>query len=212
MGALTTQHGSLFGISEWQPDVAQMLDEHHLAAWSREPRRRVHFAATLGHFLETQRDTEVVTFYGRHVTDLESFCYQLESALPGRPLERRIDGRHGVVGLLRERETFRFRAPPKFRYYLWHDADVLLKADADLFGRVVDAIAGVSAEQEYVSDDALMIQRAVLIGGPALDVYGENPAGQFRAWYDDGCGEAFWKVVTDLAGPRIKRFCVDGLY
>jgi len=88
--------------------------------------------------------------------------------MPGPRLERRIDGGRGVTGLLRSRETNPGRPACKFRFYIWHDADVLLGENEALFGRLVDAMAGVAAEAEYVSDDLLMIHRTVFVGGPLL--------------------------------------------
>ncbi len=209
MSALTRHTESPFRAVDWEPMVTQMLDEHHLVAWSGVPRRRVHFAAALSQFLGAQRDTEVCTFYGRYVTDLESFCYQLERALPGVPLERRIDGSSGIAALLRSRHTFRHRTASKYRYFVWHDADVLLRENHKLFGRLADALAGVAAEAEYASDELLIIQRTIYVGGPLLDVYAENRHGQFRTWYSDGHGEPFWKVVTGLDAPPVLRYQID---
>jgi hypothetical protein len=144
----------------------QLLDEAHLVAISAAPRRRMHFAGSLGQFLQGLRDAEVCTLYGRFITDLDSFCYQLERAVAGPAVERRIDGLRGVTSLLRSREVFRGRPASKFRFYIWHDADVLLGENEALFGRLVDAMAGVAAEAEYVSDDLLMIHRTVFVGGP----------------------------------------------
>lgn len=180
-----------------------------MSAWSVAPGRRVRFAVSLAQFLQAQRDTEVCCLYGRHITDLESFCYQLERAIPGPSLDCRVDGPNGVTALLRTRESFPGRPATKFRYYLWHDADILLRRDQALFGRLVDAIAGVAAEAEYASDDMLLLHRAVFVGGSALDDYAKDPTSQFRRWFDDGLGEPFWKVVTDLPKPPFRRFNVD---
>jgi len=201
-----------FGVADWQADVAQLLDEHHLSAWSDAPIRRVRFAVSLGQFLQAQRDTEVCTLYGRHITDLESFCYQLERAIPGPSLDCRIDGPNGVTSLLRTRESFPGRPATKYRYYLWHDADILLHRDRALFGRLVDAIAGVGCEAEYASDDMLLLHRAVFVGGHAIDEYASDPKGQFQQWFDDGLGDPFWKVVTDIDAPPFLRFGVDQLF
>lgn len=211
MSALSRKPNIADLTSHWQADVQQLLDEHHLVAWSDLPHRRTQFAVALGNFLGAQRDAEVCTFYGKHITDLESFCYQLERCLPGPTLERRINGPRGVVPLLRNRDTIRGRNPAKYRYYLWHDADVLLRADHKLFGQIVDALAGVAAEAEYVSEDLLLIHRGVFIGSSLLDVYGEDRKGQFRSWYDDGHDEPFWRVVTGLGAPEFMRYGIDVL-
>lgn len=212
MSALPRQVEIPLLATDWQADVTQLLDEHHLVAWSEVPQRRTQFAVSLGQFLGSQRDTEVCVFYGKHITDLESFCYQLERAVPGQTLDRRIDGPRGVVSLMRSRASFRGRPESKFRFYVWHDADVLLRANHKLFGEIVDAIGGVSAESEYVSDDLLLIHRAVYVGGSILDVYAEDERGQFRAWAPDAHGgDPFWKVVTGIDTPPYLRYQIDSL-
>ncbi|MEM1330544.1 MAG: hypothetical protein AAGG07_08290 [Planctomycetota bacterium] len=189
--------------------MTQFLDEQHMAAFSTDARKRVGFATAMGHFLESQRDTEVVHFYGRHITDLEGFCYQLESALPGAPLTRKIDGPSGIVNLLRHRHTFAFRPPARWRYYIWHDADVLLDHDERLFGRLADALMGAAAEAEYVSDEVLQLQRVLFVGGARLESYARDPEGQMRCWHDDGQGEPFWRVVTGIETPSVMRYPID---
>lgn len=208
--------GSSKWSSSWQPDALALTDEAHLVATSSDPLARAQFAGSMGQFIQGIRDAEVCPLYGRHITDLESLCYQLERAIPadvarGVVLERRIDGPRGITNLLRQRETFRGRPASKFRYYLWHDADVLLQADRSLFSRVVDAIAGVAAEAEYVSDDMLLIHRLIAVGGEPLSLYAGDAAGQMRTWFDDGCGEPFWSVVTGIEAPRFENRAIEGL-
>lgn len=209
MSALSRQPEVILLAQDWQADVTQLLDEHHLVAWSDSPARRTQFAVSLGQFLGSQRDTEVCVFYGKHITDLDSFCYQLERAIPGPTLDRRIDGPGGVVALLRTRASFRGRPESKFRYYIWHDADVMLRANHKLFGQLVDAIAGVAAEAEYVSDDLLLLHRAVYVGGSILDIYAEDGRGQFQSWRTDEHDEPFWQVVTGIDAPPFMRYRID---
>lgn len=196
----------------WQPDVVQLLDEHHMVAWSDIPTRRTQFAVGLAQFLGLQRDAEVITFFGRHIADIEEFCHQLERSIPGPSLDRRFEGTAGIASLLRSRVSMRGRPATKFRYYVWHDADALLLKDHRLFGRIVDAIAGVAAEDEYVNDDMLLLHRAIFVGSSVLDVYAEDPRGQFQNWYNDGGGDPFWKVVTGIEHPPFVRYRVDSLF
>jgi hypothetical protein len=198
-------------VANWQADVTALLDEHHLAAWSDLPQRRTQFAVSLGQFLGTQRDTEVCVFYGKFITDLESFCYQLERAVPGPSLERAFGGDCGITNLLRARASIRGRPESKYRFYIWHDADVLLRHDKRLFAQIVDAMAGVAAEAEYVSDDLLLIHRSVLVGSSLLDVYAEDERSQFNAWLRDAEGDPYWQVVTGLARPPFMRYRIDAL-
>lgn len=212
MSALSRQPESPFAVANWHADVTQLLDEHHMCAVSHFPRRKLHFATSLARFLGSLRDVEVCNLYGRSITDLESFCEQLEQAIPGPALDRRIDGPSGVVSLLRHRHVFRGKPASKYRYYIWHDADHLLEADRPLFGKLVDAMAGVAAESEYCDDDLLLIHRAVFVGGPSLDLYAEDPKGQFQSWsVDEGHDDPFWQVVTGIDSPPVLRYSIDML-
>ena len=211
MSAMPRQHDSPLAATDWHADTVTLADEAHLVAWSEDPSLRVHFAASLGRFLEAQRDVEVLRFHGRHIGNLEDFCAQLERLMPGPTLDRRVDGPRGVTNLLRARPTFPGRSAGKWRYYVWHDADVLLAENPDLFARVADAMAGVAAEAEYVSDDMLIIHRAVLVGGPALLDAAATPGGPLASWYDDGLGEPFWQVVTGIDAPDYMAFHIDQL-
>lgn len=117
-----------------------------------------------------------------------------------------IDGPGGVIDCLRERNAGTSDAMPmaKRRYYLWHDADTLLRRDPATFGAIFDAMAGVAAEAEYASEDLLLIHRAILVGGPALAQYAKNPAGQFQTWLTDTVGSPpLWKVITGLEHPPV---------
>lgn len=212
MSALTRQTESPFAIINWQPDVVQLLDEHHLVAISDSPRRRMHFAVALGQFLQGMRDAEVCTLYGRFITNVDSFCYQLEHAISGPLVDRRIDGPRGLTSLLRSRPVYRGRPASKFRFYIWHDADVLLSEDEALFGRLVDAISGVAAEAEYVDDDVLLIHRAVYVGSSLLAQYAAKSTGQFQAWAaDSDFDEPFWQVVTGIERPPFTQYLIDEL-
>lgn len=211
MSALSVQAETPFVAGDWQPDIVQLLDEQHLVACASDPRRRMHFAVSLGQFLQSLRDAEVCALYGRFITDLESFCYQLERAIPGPVLERRIDGPRGVTALLRSRDSFRGRSSSKFRFYVWHDADVLLKADEELFANLVETILGVAGEAEYASDDMLLIHRAVFVGGPMLSRYADRAEGQLQSWGQDPFGDPFWRIVSGLERPPVGQYSIDTL-
>lgn len=209
MALAAGQFGAPFEILEWQPTVTQMLDEQHLVAWSGSARARLRFAVSLTNFLESLQGTEVCTFFGRYIHDLDGFCHMLERCLPGGPLERRVDGPRGVTDMLRSRESLPGQMPMRYRYYIWHDADTLLQQDQRLFGKLLDALMGVAAEAEYLDDDALLIHRMVFVGGPMLDVYYEDARSQFRSWLPDPLGEPFWLTATGLAAPPTRRVGIE---
>jgi hypothetical protein len=187
--------------------AAQLLDEHHLVAWSHSPIDRAAFGGLFAEHLESLGDACVFQLQGAAITDIFSFCSQLEGALGTRRLRRNIEARGGVVETLR-RAADSARAV-KRHFYIWHDAHVLLNKDHKLFGRLVDAFAGVAAEAEYASEDLLMLHRAVFIGSPALDMYGEDGQGQFRSWHTEKGEVPLWRVVSGLESPPIAVYAID---
>ena len=191
----------------WQVDVAQLLEERHLVAWAHGERERLAFSNALAAYLRTLHDVEVWVLRGQQITNFESFCAELERIVPGRPLARSIDGRGGVIDFLRTRgPDLPGLASTKTRYYLWQDANVMLRRDHILFGQLVDAIIGVAAEAEYASEDLLLIHRGVFIGAPSLDAYAEDPRGQFRSWARERREPALWEVVSGLSHPPVLRY------
>lgn len=211
MGVLEGHLGTVSSAGGWPADVTRLLEEHHLAAWSDVPGRRTQFGVGLAAFLQGLPQSEVCTLHGRFITDLESFCYQLERQVPGPALERRIEGRRGVEALIRTHDGYACRAPGKFRYYVWHDADALLKHNRALFGRLAEALVGVAAEGEFAGDDVLLVQRAVFIGGVALEEYARDERGRLRSWTEDVgvASEPYWQVVTGLERPPVLAYQID---
>jgi hypothetical protein len=157
--------------------------------------------------LESFGDARVCQLQGAAIFDIFSFCSQLEPALGVKRVRRSIEARGGVLDALRS-------APEpgeavKRRFYVWHDAHILLKHDHQLFGRLVDAFAGVAAEAEYASEDRLVLHRALFIGTPALDVYAEDARGQFRTWLSENGEVPLWSVVSGLRRPPVVRYAID---
>jgi len=210
MGAGWSEPGNSALLASWQAEMGQLLEEHHVVAWSPVPRNRAVFGAEMAAYLRGLRDTRVCEIDGRAVTDLAGFCAQLERGLEGPVLARDIDGPDGVVALLRHDGREDAGPATKRRFYIWHDADVLLRHDHVLFGRLVDAVLGVAAEAEYASEDLLMLHRALFIGAPSIDLYAEDGRGQFSAWAAEGDEEPLWGVISGVARPPILRVKIDG--
>jgi hypothetical protein len=196
-------------LPPWHVEVAQLLEEHHMVAWAHLPADRARFGLELADALTQFDDTQVCQLHGAHISDIFSFCNQLERAMGDDRIRRSIDARGGVVDALRRRpQPIRGRAIRR-RFYLWHDADVMLRADHKLFGRLVDAIAGVAAEAEYASEDMLLLHRAIFIGAPSLDVYAEDPRGQFSSWLSEESEVPLWRVVSGLDVPPFIRYRIE---
>ncbi len=203
--------GFVFEQSTWQPEVLVELESRHLVAWSGDSKLRTRFGGSLGQFLSAQAGTEVCVLHGRSILDLEGLCAQLERLIPVERLARTVDGPKGLASILRSRGSGYSGHALRQRYFLWHDADVLLRHDPGLFGQVAEVIAGVSAELEYAGDGALMIQRCVYIGGHRLADAARDADSMFNRWGDDGPGVPFWSLVTGEEAPMTALCSIDSL-
>lgn len=182
-------------------DVPSLLDEKHLVLWSRDLHRRERAADLVVNALRTVQDAQVVSLPGAVIHDLKTLRTQLDHALPSaenRPLRATIEGPAGLLARLREpADPLPGHHHVKWRYYVWRDADVLLRSSPAVFSMMVDAVAGVAAEAEFTSEDLLLIQRLVLVGGPALQVEAQDPAGPMNAWRPGSP----WARLTKIAAP-----------
>jgi hypothetical protein len=193
-------------VVPWQLEASQLLEEHHICASGRDARKRDRFTIDLGNSLSKFDDTDVCTIDGTRVHDLASLCEELERCLDVGRIQRTIDGPGGIVEALRRRPQSAGAPATKRRFVIWHEAHVLLADSPRLFGHAADAIMGVAAEHEFCSDDVLLIQRAVFVGRPALDVYAEDPAGQFNRWYAERGEAPLWRVLTGRRAPHVARW------
>jgi hypothetical protein len=194
--------------------VAQLLDEHHLVV-TGEPADRRAFAAQLREHLEALEDTEVLLISGSSIRDLASFA---EALTQGLDLDETPTDVDGVIAGLRE-----YPHEPKHLFVMWEDADVMLDADAELFGKLAQAFIGTAAERELISPDMLVLQRMVFLGGETLGAFAGDPNRQLRTWSgthsDDQTfiGDAsamrdpFWEVAACLEHPPVLVYRLDGL-
>lgn len=196
----------------WPLDVLALLDEHHLCAWSDRPELRSEFQRGLVEHCCAIPSAEVLVLSGADIRSLDSFCNAvLTSLASGRAsldFDASIDGKRGVCAALRAREHI---PAARQRFIIWVDAHVMLAdAPAD-FGRAVDALLGTAAENEMVGDDLLLLQRVVFVGRAALDLYSEDPRGQFVRWFSERGEAPLWSVVTGLPRPRVRSARIESL-
>ncbi|MBL8757262.1 MAG: hypothetical protein JNK35_02390 [Phycisphaerae bacterium] len=199
---------------DWLARAAQALEDTHLACWSANLGLRERFGLEMAWYLQRMPQTQTCVLSGGLIHDLEGFCRALDRALPAStPVARTIDGPGGVIDRLRRRPRERPILGDadiiKHRYYVWRDADMLLRADPDLFGRLADAITGVAAEAEFASEDRLLIHRCVFVGGPSLDAYARDPAGQFQSWFSEHGEEPFWSALSGLPRPNVRALPIE---
>jgi diadenosine tetraphosphatase ApaH/serine/threonine PP2A family protein phosphatase len=209
--ALAHRLDSPFLRANWQAEALSWTEQAHLVAWSPSAAQRIAFATEMGQFIQAQEQMEVLPLYGGRLDGIEAFCQQLERSIPGPPLARRVDGPRGITNLLRSRDAVHCGLPSRHRFFIWHDADVLLRQDPRLFGALLDAMMGVAAEAEFVSDDMLLLSRVILVGGPPLVEYADDAAGQIRGWLPGVCGEPFWSLVTGLDRPEVRVVEIDAV-
>lgn len=208
--ALIARERLPFAGPAWATDAAQLLEERHLVAWSASAPARGQFVRQLTSYLSSLADTETVVIDGSRVESFDQFARQLgvdADDMPGSGMGEE----QSVIDALRRRRLGRAGRPFKRRFIIWNDANATLARSAPLFGRLVDAVLGVAAEDEYASEELLLIQRAIFIGSAALDVYAEDPRGQFRSWLADGHSPALWHVVTGLDKPAVLSRSIERL-
>ncbi len=201
----------VFEPSTWQPEVLAKLESHHIAACSGSVNARTRFGASLQQFLVAQPSTQVCVLHGRHILNIEDFCAQLERLILVDNLARSVDGTQGLASVFRSKAESHTRVPIRHRFFLWHDADVLLRQNPELFGEIAELIAGVSAELEYASHGSLLIQRCVYMGGDRLAAYARDPQSMLNQWGQDGPGVPFWSLVTGEDRPSTSLCSIDSL-
>lgn len=174
--------------SGWTPAAIQVLESAHLCAWSGCRDERLAFGRTLARSLAKLAHAEV-----RQLVGIEVF-----EAVSGGPAGTRDRSwRWGPAPWHGAGPA----APPRFRFHVWHEADVLLARDPAAFALIVESFVGAAAELEFVDDDRLVIQRLVLVGGLRLEAFFKDPAGPCRRWLDDGESVSRWAVNTGVAAP-----------
>ncbi len=206
---LTRTPARLESVPAWRVDAAQLLEEHHLVAWSPVRSRRACFVREVSGHLSRFEDTQVCVINGAEISSIESLAAALTDVLNVGRVRPRFDGPSGLLDCLCRRPIGHECPALKRRFYIWADADVLLRRDHRLFGRVVDAFAGTAAESEYTTEDVLLLHRAVFVGSTVLDVYAEDPRGQFRRWWAEDGERPFWDVVTGVERPVFLRYRIE---
>jgi len=201
----------VFSPISWEPELLSKLESHHVVAWGADSTLRTRFGVRVKQFLDAQAGTEVLVLHGRGILDLEGFCAQLERLIPTDRLARTVDGANGVASILRQDGSGYVGTPIRQRYFLWHDADVLLRSDPELFSQIVEVIAGVSAELEFAGDEGMLIQRCLYFGGRSLADHAREPTSRFQSWEEDGPGVPFWSLVSGVDRPSTMMCSIDAL-
>jgi len=200
----------------WPDGVIQLLDDHHLVALSSDDQARRQFGKSLSNQLRLIAETHVAEMEGSKTVDLPSFCRELERELRVPASGSQPSGLHspGSHAWWQDIQSFiaglRIAcAGPKRRFFIWHDADVMLGADPELFCRIVNAFFGVAAECEHVSLDPLVVMRMVFIGGPKLAAYAEDGHSQFCKWLEDEENSPFWEVMSIVDRPPVIAYRIS---
>jgi len=221
---------SLHDSSLWPDEIVQLLDDQHLVVIADPAGGDAadRFAAMLARRLRQMAETQAVVIDGATVRDVPTFCRALEKQMLSREERRRLPAAQAwwrdvpnVISLLRHAPN----GAPKRRYFIWTNADQasspgessgedgrgaggLLQRDPVLFGRLVNALLGVAAEQEHISPDPLVLQRAVFIGGRALERYAEDPHSALNCWLDEA-GSPLWEVASVLEKPPVAMYRLE---
>lgn len=206
MGATRSTLVEVKTLSGLQAAWTQLVDEQHLCAYSPDALARSRFVGLAAAGFAALERTRVVVLRGSAISDLYSLCAQLESGLGLERLRRAFAGRAGIIDALRDSSVLLEPKPLRRRFIIWDDAHVLLKADAALFGRVADALMGVSAEWEFTPGRSLLLQRVLFVGTPALEMYALDPGAQFCCWRARPGRVSYWARVSGRGRPSVGRY------
>ena len=98
------------------------------------------------------------------------------------------------------------------RVFVWHDADLLVRRNRALFQDIAEVMAGVSAEMEYADDGAVLVQRCVYVGSPAIEREARRVDSRLNSWGGSVSGEIpFWELVSGQATPRTTLCSIERL-
>jgi hypothetical protein len=196
------------GISP--PDLASLLDEHHLVVIGDHA-----LCDAVGHMLhahlEARPETVVIRLDGSTITDAEAFSRRFGLRRPQR-------GATSPVTEVISRRMRRLGDEEKWLYVIWDRADVLLEADVHAFSQITNTLLAVAALSEHLDPDVLRIQRVVFLGDDKLGAYAEDSSGQFRVWLDDDVdegvdeddGDALWRITTCVPAPPVLTYRLNG--
>ncbi len=163
-------------------DAMRVLEERHLVAIAEDPATRRRFAASLRTRLDLVHRATVVDVRDELLTGHDDRTVALDALL-------------GADGA-------------KHQYFLWPEVDGLAERHGPALRRTLHAAFAVAAEREFVSPETLVIQRHVLVGGPALADFAAGPA-PLTEWLDDA-EAGRWPEAGELApSPRVVVLPLD---
>ncbi|MEP0263073.1 hypothetical protein [Dokdonia sp.] len=83
--------------------------------------------------LAKKGSTEICPFYGEHIKSIDDYCYQLSRSIPwGFEMGRNNNAIYDVL--------LNFETEPKNRIFIWHDCQILLKKDRNLFKNIFESM------------------------------------------------------------------------
>ena len=187
----------------WPADVAQLLDEHHLVVIGDSSARRAALAQSLWLHLDELAASRALILNGSRCRELDDFCMLLENGLNGGSrITRTIPG---LIDFLRNGTV-----SDHHLYLLWQDADVLLEADVELFGRITNVLLAVATEHEQLNPDVLTLQRTVFLGSDKLGAYAELEHAQFQVWLEEDEQPDLWEIEACVPRPPVLTYRLEG--
>ena len=107
-------------VSEWHEALIKNLPNNDFVILCSNRDNLIWFITNFTQYLSRQGGSEVSSIYGRHITDLMSFIYQLNLSLPVGYEIGQKHASHALYDLL-----LNFETEPPSRFIIWNDADYL---------------------------------------------------------------------------------------
>jgi hypothetical protein len=120
-------------IEEWHRKILQSAEGNDIIFFSEDISDSICFSTNYMQFLSRSGNCEVVPLYGRLISDLETFIYQVNCSLPvGYKLK--VDN-HALYDLL-----LNFETEPLRRVIFWNDADFLFTNNSNHFDPIFESL------------------------------------------------------------------------
>ena len=150
--------------SKWLNESKKLVNTSNLICITKDDFKTagynplIWFGTNIAAFLAEEGDTEICPLYGKHINSIDDFGYQLCRAIPwGFEMGRNLDAIYDVV--------LNFTSEPKNRYFIWHDAQHMFRANRELFEGVFECliVASYLNSTGKATDDYKVNQKIIFL-------------------------------------------------
>jgi RNAse (barnase) inhibitor barstar len=127
------------GNDEWLKASKELVSSSNIICITEDEHKTsdynplIWFGTNLTQYLSRFGDSEVCPLFGKQINTIDDFSYQLCRTIPwGFEMGRNLNAVYDVL--------LNFTTQPKNRYFIWHDAQHLFRADRKLFDCLYESL------------------------------------------------------------------------